>query len=248
MAHRLTLLSTALRASAGRGVWGVAAFLFPSLAAVEQDGAAAAVLLYLTETVVALGILWVRLQVAWRASHQDEACRARLYRIRRSVPGVLLMILVCLAWGLGLVGILTATSEPRSVWATFVERSGPMIGTLLLAAVLDTIVAPVRTPAWLESGFAWQASRSSIVVASMLVGGPLALWFGARALIWSLLGLRLVADLGGLRQSERERIRANLFDGPLEPDLSVRDVAKRPPPFSRAHARDSTLDSRRIPE
>lgn len=244
---RDALLSLGARSFAGRGLWGIAAFLFPSLAAAEQDGAAAAVLLYLTETIVALAILWLRLQVAWRASRGDAPTHARLSRTRRGLAGVLLMILVCVVWGLGLVGFLTVTSEPRAVWATFAERSGPMVAMLLLAAVLDTIVAPVRTPAWLETGFAWQASRSSIVVVSMLIGVPLAFWFGPTALVWSFLGLRLFADLGGLKRSERERIRANLFDGPA-PDPSARNVPKAPPRFSATHARYETDDPQRLPE
>lgn len=241
------LVSLGARSFAGRGVWGIAAFLFPSLAAVEQDGAAAAVLLYLTETVVALAILWLRLQVAWRASSDDAAARARLARTRQGVVGVLLMILICLVWGLGLAGYLTVVSEPRVVWATFVDRAGPMVGMLLLAAVLDTVIAPVRTPAWLETGFAWQASRSSVVVVSMLVGVPLAFWLGAPALVWSFLGLRLIADLGGLRGSERERIRATMFDGPVI-DPAARNVAKAPRRFSATLARYQTEDPRRLPE
>jgi hypothetical protein len=241
------LVSLGARSFAGRGVWGIAAFLFPSLAAVEQDGAAAAVLLYLTETVVALAILWLRLQVAWRASGDDAASRARLARTRQGVVGVLLMILICLVWGLGLAGYLTVLSEPRVVWATFVDRAGPMVAMLLLAAVLDTVVAPVRTPAWLETGFAWQASRSSVVVVSMLIGVPLAFWFGAPALVWSFLGLRLIADLGGLKRSERERIRANMFDGPAT-GPAARSVAKAPPRFSATHARYQIDDPRRLPE
>ena len=240
--------SLGARAFAGRGLWGIAAFLFPSLAAVEQDGAAAAVSLYLTETAVALAILWFRLQVALRASRDDAPTHARLTRTRRGLPGVLLMILVCLVWGVGLVGYLTVMSEPRAVWATFVERSGPMVAALLLAALLDTIVAPVRTPAWLETGFAWQASRSSVVVVSMLIGVPLAFWLGPPALVWSFLGLRLVADLGGLRRSERERIRANMFDGPAVPDPAARSTAKAPPRFSATHARYEADDPQRLPE
>jgi len=243
---RQALVSIGMRSAAGRGLWGIAAFLFPSLAAVEQDGAVAAVLLYLTETVVALAILWVRLQVAWRASSGDPVTRPRLARTRHALGGVVIMVSVCLVWGLGLAGVLTAMSEPRAVWETFAGRSGPMIAMLLLAALLDTIVAPVRTPAWLETGFAWQASRSSVIVVSMLIGVPLAFWLGPPALVWSFLILRLLADLGGLRRSERERIRANLFDL-AGPGSSVRDVAKAPPRFSAAHARYPADDPRRLP-
>lgn len=245
---RDALVSLGARSFAGRGLWGVAAFLFPSLAAAEQDGAAVAVLLYLTETVVALAILWLRLQVAWGASRDDDPARARLHRTRRALAGVLAMVAICLVWGLGLAGFLTVLSDPPAVWASFRDRSGPMAAALLAAAALDTLIAPVRTPAWLETGFAWQASRSSVVVVSMLIGGPLALWFGASALVWSFLGLRFLADVGGLRRSERERLRANLFDGPAPPDPSVRDAAKAPPRFSAAHARSEVIPSRRLPD
>ena len=242
------MLSLALRTQAGRWVWSIAAFLFPSLAAVEQSGAATALLLYLVETIVALAILGLRLQVAWHTSRHDPEARGRLLRTRRGVTGVLVMVTIGMVWGLGLVGILAVTADQPTTWTSLTGRVGPMVGTLLLAAALDTLIAPVRTPVWLETGMAWQASRASVVVASMLIGGPLAIWLGPSALVWSFLGLRLLADLGSLRRSERERIRSNLFDGPAAPDPTVRATAKAPPRFSAAHARHGVHDPDRLPD
>jgi len=245
---RDAVIALGTRAWAGRGVWSIAAFLFPSLAAVQQDGAATAVLLYLTETAVALAILWLRLQAAWRASHDEAETLARLRRTRMGTAGVLAMVGVGLVWGLGLAGFLAVDAGIGASWDAFVQRVGPMLGTLLLAAILDTVFAPVRTPAWLETGMAWQASRASVVVVSMLIGAPLVYWFGSTALVWSFLGLRLLADIGGFKRSERERIRANMFDGPVPPDPRVRDVPKAPPPLSAAHARHGINDPRRLPD
>jgi hypothetical protein len=77
---------------------------------------------------------------------------------------------------------------------------------------------------------------------------PFAWYFGVQSLAWSLLGLRVIADAGGMRGSERERIRASMFAGPAAPDLSVRDTAKAPPAYSAAHARHQSSDPRRLPE
>ncbi|HTV03077.1 MAG TPA: hypothetical protein VMF13_21190 [Luteitalea sp.] len=245
---RDAVIALALRTQAGRWVWSIAAFLFPSLAVVEHAGAASAVLLYLVETAVALGILSLRLQIAWRASRDEPEARQRLLRTRRGMTGVRTMVVVGLAWGLGLVGVLIVTADQSTTVASLTQRIGPMVGTLLLAAILDTVMAPVRTPAWLETGLAWQASRASIVVVSMLIGGPLAFVFGPSALVWSFLGMRLFADLGGFRASERERIRANMFDAPVDSTVATAAGPKAPPRFSPSHARHGIDDPGRLPD
>lgn len=241
-------LPLGLRIGAGHGLWSVVAFAFPSIALLQEEHFGVALLLFLAETIAALAILGVRLATAWRASASDPALRARLRRTRDGTKGVLLMVFVCAAWGVGLAGLTLVLNPPEDLVANALARGGPMLGALLLAAVLDTAMAPVRAPEWLEAGLAWQASRTSVVVVSILAGLPFAWYFGLQTFAWTFLGLRLMADAGGLRRSERERIRAQMFDGSGTPDLTVRDTAKAPPPFAATYARHEANDPRRLPD
>ncbi|WP_396624004.1 hypothetical protein [Luteitalea sp.] len=240
-------LPLGLRFGAGHGLWSIVAFVFPSAALVQQEHYGVAVLLFLAETVLALALLGVRLVVAWRASADEPDVRARLVRTRRSIPGALAMILVCLAWGIGFAGLALRLSPPDDLLATLAARGRPMASGLLLAAILDTIIAPVRSPVWLETGIAWQASRASVVLVSILIGLPLTYFFGIQGMLWSFLGLRLFADLGGMARGERERIRSTMFDGP-ELDPAARERPKAPPAFSSGHARYDRNDPGRLPD
>ncbi|BCS34578.1 hypothetical protein TBR22_A38060 [Luteitalea sp. TBR-22] len=236
------------RFGAGRGLWSIVAFVFPSAALVQGEHYGIAVLLFVAETAIALALLGVRLAIAWRASAAEPEVRARLKRTRRSVPGALLMILVGLVWGVGFAGVALGLSPPDDLLDTMMARARPMVGGLLLAAILDTVVAPVRSPAWLETGIAWQASRASVVIVSILIGLPIAYFFGGQGMLWSFLGLRLFADLGGMKPGERERIRATMFDGPEGIDPAARNTPKAPPTFSAGHARHDRNDPTRLPE
>ncbi len=241
------VLPLGLRMRGGHGLWSIVAFAFPSAALAQEEHYGVAVLLFVAETLFALALLGMRLGIAWRASGADAALRERLRRTRRNIPGVLVMIAVGLVWGLAIAGLSLALRPPDDLLPTVIARAQPMMAGLLLAAVLDTLIAPVRSPAWLETGIAWQASRSSVLLVSILVGLPLAWYFGVQGLVWSFLGLRLIADLGGMRRGERERIRSLTFDGPQEPDRAARDVPRTPPAFSTAHARHDPRDPRRLP-
>lgn len=206
-------LPVGVRLWAGQSLWSVVAFAFPSVALLQEEHYGVAVPLFLAETLVALAILGLRLATTWRVSTNDPVLRVRLRRTRKGAKGVLLKVGVGLAWGVGLAGVTLVLNPPDNLVASAVARGGPMVGALLLAAVVDTVFAPVGAPEWLEAGLAWQASRASVVVVSILAGLPFALYFGLQSLTWSFLGLRVIADAGGMRLSERERIRASMFEG-----------------------------------
>ena len=96
----------------------------------------------------------------------------------------------------------------------YAERARWMALVLLGGAVLDSLLAPVRSVTWLESAAAWQASRTSVIVIAFLIGTPIMLWSGnSQGYFWAWFGLRLFSDVNALRPAERERLRLH-FLGP----------------------------------
>lgn len=245
---RDALLALGTRASAGRGLWSVVSFAVPSASLLDEEHYGVAVLLFVAETLIALALLGVRLTVAWRASADELAVRDRLRKTRRNIPGVLVMTAVGLVWATAMAALTLGVQPPDDLLGVLAGRLQPLALGLLAAALLDTIIAPVRSPVWLETGIAWQASRASVVLASILFGLPFAAYFGVSALLWSFLGLRLIADLGGMTRGERERIRSLTFDSGGSADSRTLDRPKAPPTFVGAHARHDVRDPRRLPD
>ena len=95
---------------------------------------------------------------------------------------------------------------------SFGERASWMAGMLLASAVIDSLIAPVRSVQWIETGVAWQGSRTAVMTLCLMLGWPVMLFSGtSQGFFWIFFALRLLSDLGGLRPGERERIRANMF-------------------------------------
>ena len=90
---------------------------------------------------------------------------------------------------------------------------------LIGGAVLDSLLAPVRTVTWSSS---WLRGRravgTSVLVIAFLVGTPYMVWSGhSQAYFWIWVVLRLFSDVNTLRLSERERLRLHF----LGPDAKV---------------------------
>jgi hypothetical protein len=243
------LASILSRLGAGRAAWAAIAFLFPTLAIVQDGNVAIAMLLFIIETLLATALLGGRLAIATRAGAGDGDARARLGEVRK-----LLLILVlpfsvaCGVMLAAVTGIEHANTGRFAGAATgLATRASWMAAALLASAILDTVIAPVRSVQWLETSAAWLWSRTAVMFLTMLIGWPVMLFTGtSQAFAWIFFVFRLLTDLGTLRPGERERIRAVAFGGPREPDPSVRDVAKAPPTFSASHARH--LRHPRLPE
>lgn len=238
-----------LRFGAGHGLWSLAAFLFPSLALARGEPLSVAMGLFLLETLAAVTLLSARLGVAWLATRNDPDARAPMRRVVHGLWGVLLMTAIAAGYGLAVVVGALYVEGAEEAWPELLARGRWLLVVLTGTAVLDSIVAPVRAPRWLETNLAWQASRSSVLVVSILLGIPLALWMRSPvAFVWPFLGLRLIADVGGLRASERERIRSLMFDAPDRASTpGATGTPTAPPAFSRRHARYDVNDPRRLP-
>ena len=205
--------SLATRFAAGHGLWAVVAFLFPTFAVVKDESIVLAMLLFLMETLLASAVLAVRLRVSRRALGDDDRARRRLHEVGKAL-GIFVVpfSLACVV----LLGVVTfieiANGRASHDVAMLVTRARSMAAMLLGAAVLDSLIAPVRSVRWLESAVAWQSSRTAVMFLAVLVGWPVMLWTGtSQGLFWSFFGLRLLSDLGSLVPAERERITTRMF-------------------------------------
>ena len=202
-------------AQAGSGVWTSASFLFPALSVWHDASVALAMVLFVLETLLASALLGVRIAFARRAAPREDDASRRLAKAARLL--VQLVLPFSLVPGVLLLGYASIDAQHGRLdigLDGYVERARWMGLVLLGGAVLDSLLAPVRSVTWLESAAAWQASRTSVIVIAFLIGTPIMLWSGnSQGYFWSWFGLRAFSDLNALRPSERERLRLH-FLGP----------------------------------
>jgi hypothetical protein len=252
---RQALLSIGARFGAGHGLWSIVAFVFPTVAIVKDDSVALAMLLFVVETLLASALLAVRLLVTRRALARDDHARRRLNDIRNALLFFVTPFSLACAVMVGAATFIEVANGRASyeVWA-YVERARWMAAMLLASAVLDSLIAPVRSVHWLETGVAWQGSRTAVLFLCVLLGWPVMLFTGTtQAFFWIFFALRLLTDVGSLKPGERERIRTNMFGPAYAPTAPVAATAEpettrpgtQPPPFSPAHARHDMDHPRR---
>jgi hypothetical protein len=205
-------LSQGVRAIAGRGVWVGTSFAFPALALFKDDSVALAMVLFILETLLGSAILAVRLRLARRASTEPEAS-ARVGKALRLLGEFVLpfSVVPCFL----LIAFTAIDAQRVDVWAwyaTYASRAQGMALLLVAGAVLDTLIAPVRTVMWLETAAAWQASRTSVLVLAFMLGVPVMILKNTtQGFFWAYFGLRLFSDINGLRPDERERLRVHFL-------------------------------------
>jgi hypothetical protein len=210
---RAAVLSLAARSGAGRGVWSLASFIFPTFAIVKDESVSLAMLLFLLETLLASALLAARVGVSRHAMRADAGAAERL----RETLKVLLIFVLPFSLGCALMLGAVTFIEIDKGRATFdaalhVDRAKWMALTLLASAVLDSVIAPVRSVTWLETGVAWQGSRTAVMCLCVLLGWPVMLFMGTtQAFFWIFFALRLLSDIGSMRPGERERIRTTMF-------------------------------------
>lgn len=231
----------------GHGLWSVAAFLFPTLAIVGDDSVVVAMLLFVMETLVAASLLAVRLAASRRGRRPDDAEALRLRQVARALLVFVGPFSLACAVMLSAVAFIEAAKGGIEIdLAVFFDRAKWMALALVASAVLDSLLAPVRSIHWLETGVAWQGSRTAVLFLAVLLGWPVMLFTGtSQSFLWIFFALRLLSDLGSLRPGERERIRAQMFDGGGDPAAPGGRSAKAPPPLSAAHARHDVNQSGR---
>ncbi len=217
------LQSLAVRLGGGRSLWAVAAFLFPTLAIVKDDSVALAMLLFVGETLLASALLAIRVMVSRRASHTQPGAASRLHEAWRVLLFFVGPFSLACAFMLAVVTFIETSNGGLQVdMRAFLDRAAWMALALLASAVIESLLAPVRTVHWIESGISWQGSRTAVLFLAVLVGWPVMLVTGTtQGFFWIFFMLRLLSDLGSLRASERERIRARIFGEPYVPGASA---------------------------
>ena len=221
MSHH-SLLSAGMRIGAGHGLWSIASFLFPAFAILKDESVSLAMLLFLLETLLASALLAARVGVSRRVMRADPGASHRL----RETLKVLLLFVLPFSLGCGVMLGAVTFIEIDKGRATFdaalhIDRAKWMAVALLASAVLDSLIAPVRSVTWLETGVAWQGSRTAVLFLCVLLGWPVMLFTGTtQAFFWIFFFLRLLSDFGSLKPGERERIRATMFGAPYPPNAS----------------------------
>ncbi len=244
------LIAIGLRGSLGRWLWSGLSIFFPCLAVLEGEPYAVALLLYVIDASAALALLYVRLEVASRQARSDPKALERLRLTRQAMELAFGTMVLAVAWG-GVVLLFAQTGT----MAVVMERARPMLTGLLLAAVLDTLIAPVRSPEWLEAGLWWQATRGGVVVVSVPLIIPLALILRDYVLVGSFVLCRLVGEVRALIPGQRRRLLKGFLEAAsgaagqaagrgLAPDTPGRELPQGPSNRRRAQ-RD---DPRRLPD
>lgn len=215
-------LLTALPSTAwfGWSVRSAAALGFPSLAVLDDRQPALAILLYLLEVILASCLLLVRtstpLVTGWfrRAGHtREDAVAHRGLRRARDLAGAVVFVGIVGAPFLWIAALLGAPDTPWQALQHDVLERGRWIALVLLAsAVLDSLLAPVRSVEWLQASVAMQMNRVILLHPVIMVG------WGLFAVTGSLLGMvgifvvgRLLMDLNALFGNARENARQQWF-------------------------------------
>ncbi len=197
----------------GHRLWSLAAFAFPALALVQNQSVVLAMLLFVMETLLASVLLAARVWTARRALRDQPEAAHRLHEAWRMLLWFVGPFSLACALMLGGLAFIEADKGRLQGWATDMgDRARWMALVLCASAVLDSVVAPVRSVHWLETGVSWQGSRTAILLLAVLLGWPIILFMGtAQGFLWTFFALRLLSDLGSLRPGERERIRTTMF-------------------------------------
>lgn len=192
-----------------------AAIAFPSVALLGDKQPALGILLYLVEIILTALMLVVRTSLsAWLVSRAvargtaDERDLSALGKARD-----LAMVIVAVGvMGSPFLWVAVLLAHPDMHWQalrdTVIDRGQWIAAIVLASAFLDTLVAPVRTPEWLQASVAMQMNRTVLLHPVIMFGYLLFAVTGSLAgmLVIFVVG-RLLMDLNALRRGTRERAR-----------------------------------------
>jgi hypothetical protein len=207
-----------LRLRGGQTLWTIATGAVPSLSLLAGEPLWIAAALFWAETILASVVVGARVAIRWRQARQRGADSERRHlgevgRLLGLLVGGFNATLGVIGGGILLIGVLNATFPVDDV-RMLGDRLRMLAIGLACAAVYDTLVAPTHSIRWLQSVAAWQWSRTAVLFVGLVVGALAGVLFGERWALWGFLSIRVLTDLGALRGSERERIRAQVFEDP----------------------------------
>ncbi|BCS34579.1 hypothetical protein TBR22_A38070 [Luteitalea sp. TBR-22] len=217
-------LLTALPGAAwfGWSLRSAAAIGFPSVAVVDDHRPTLAILLYLVEAVLASALLWMRTGIALVGARRragptetrDQERQRWALRKARNLAGAVVAVGIIGAPFLWMAALLGDPGTPwRTVQAEVIGRGQWIALVLLLSAIVDSLVAPVRSAEWLQSSVAMQMNRVILLHPVIMFG------YGLFAITGSLLGMvglfvvgRLLMDLNAMFGNAREGARKQWFE------------------------------------
>lgn len=153
------------------------AVVFPSVALLEDRQAALAILLYLVEIILTALTLVVRTRVAAsvvaRAARAGDA-DAQTVRATKEATDLAMTSVGVALLGIPFLLVAVLLAHPEMDWptlrSTVVERGQWLAIFILASAVLDTLVAPVRSVAWVSASVAMHMRRIILLHPVILFG------------------------------------------------------------------------------
>ena len=211
------LSALALRSQLGSTVRSIAAVLFPSVAVLEDHAPELGILLYLLETALSSALLLVRATTNLVVLRRAGATRAHSRQISQMLRARELMAatVVIGVWTLPLLTMAMFAvrgGEWQPQWDALVDRGRWLALTVIASAVLDAIVAPVRSALWVQSAVAQQMSRLLVLHPVVMFGFLFYRFTGSTAgMIAIFVALRLIVDVTAWRRESRHARRKRWF-------------------------------------
>lgn len=200
---RDALIALTGRAWTGSLLRSGVAVAFPSVALLEDRQPALAILLYLVEIILTALMLLARTSLATllvsRGARQESADEPDVRTLRKTRDLATSTVAVGL---LGLPFLLVAVllAYPEMDWPLLRDSVldwGRWVALLILAsALLDALVAPVRTPEWLQAAVTMQMTRTLLLHPVTLLGFLLfGLTGSLTGMVVVFVAVRVVLDL-----------------------------------------------------
>lgn len=192
-----------------------AAIAFPSLALLHDKQPALGILLYLVEIILTAVMLLARTSLSEvlvsRAARRGAARTQDVWDVRKARRLAAAIVAVGLM-GAPFLWLAVLIAHPDMRWQTLrdtVLDRGEWIALIVLSsAVLDALVAPVRSAEWLQTSVAVQMNRTILLHPVIMFGYMIFAVSGTLAgMVAIFVGGRLLMDLNALRSGTRDRAR-----------------------------------------
>jgi hypothetical protein len=222
---------TLLRGQVGETVRTGAAILFPSFVVLNDHYPELAILLYLAETGMSSMVLLARTLASLHTTRR--ALAAGVAGVRDRHVSQLLKARELTTWTV-VVAVAVLPLLTMGVLATREGEWGPRLDLLadrtkwmalvvLASAVLDSLIAPVRSMTWLQSSVGAQLTRLIVLHPTVMVGFALySVTKSTLGLVGIFVTLRLILDLWHWRTASRVYVRRRSFGRLAEEEAPAR--------------------------
>jgi hypothetical protein len=231
----VVLSALALRSQLGATVRTIAAVLFPAVAVLEDHAPELGILLYLLETALSSALLLVRTVTNLFVLRRGGATRAHGRQISQLLRARDLMVstVVIGVWTFPLLTMAMFAvrgGEWQPQWIVLTDRARWLALTVVASAVLDTLVAPVRSGLWLQSAVAQQMTRLLVLHPVVMFGFLLYRFTGSTVgMIAIFFTLRLFVDVTGWRRASRHARRHRWFRHLADQEPKAETARRRVP-------------------